>query len=339
MSMALFAVMFVSCTNENVSIDPYQDAEQVVLSENHEGLETLCKEIQNYNYNHFKNTEYIPTRGKKWWRSFIKWFTVIGTDAVVGGCLTASGVGAAGAIPAGVAASGLAALAFDKKYITTDEDNGSLLRSMNNNPSGFSFVNPDSTVFTNIVPDGVNNGNGSVGVNQSDSVGYYHNKTLYNLFSDEATVKRLSKLSQKEQVNAILEELSKVDPSNNNIDDLNVQDVIDATNKMLEIANVATDEDDFFERLGNAGFADKNLVKVMKDILEGISQLDENTDDGTYYQNVLEIVDASDLNNAQKERLRNGAIIGQASNRLWSAELKHIDENLHITDPDPSLAE
>mgnify|MGYP007042756898 FL=1 len=97
----------------------------------------------------------------------------------------------------------------------------------------------------------------------------------------------------------------------------NINNGLATANIMIQIANDVETEDEFFARIGEAGLTDPNIISVMKEIISGLQNVELDTDDGQYYQEILKIISDSNLDEETKLRLSDGVIIGQASNHLW----------------------
>lgn len=83
-------------------------------------------------------------------------------------------------------------------------------------------------------------------------------------------------------------------------------------------------EDEFYEKINSSGIVDENVLNVLREIIDGLICLDINTDNGEYYEHLIQMINESDIDNMSKLQLTSGVIIGQASNRLWSKPQKLI---------------
>lgn len=81
-------------------------------------------------------------------------------------------------------------------------------------------------------------------------------------------------------------------------------------------------EDEFYEKINSSGIVDENVLNVLREIIDGLICLDINTDNGEYYEHLIQMINESDIDNMSKLQLTSGVIIGQASNRLWSKPQK-----------------
>lgn len=94
---------------------------------------------------------------------------------------------------------------------------------------------------------------------------------------------------------------------------------VDVANTIMQIAEEAETEEEFFARVEEAGLGDTHIMDVLREILEGFDNIDPETDTGEYYEAVLDLIQNSGLDKDTKQSLTDGVIIGQASNRLWKS--------------------
>lgn len=180
-----------------------------------------------------------------------------------------------------------------------------------------SLLNSEEVIFGNVVPD-----NSYMECYANDSIGYYHNKILYEIFSDNAKLDEFMNMDKQAQAYAIVEEMKNTpylrDTYGSALDNTtNINNGIVIAEAVIELAETAETEDEFFDGLANLGITDANVIAVMKEVLNGLYNIDPTTDSGEYYQDVLEIVANSNLDINMKQKFADGIIIGQASNHLW----------------------
>ena len=308
----LSVIAFAACSNDDAYTETsgmdgteVNDSAMQIVQRNLELSKLQCS-LQDYNAIYF-GEQSPETRG--WFKNFFKkalaCLATIGADAL-GGVL--------GGVAGGITASGIVggAIAF-KVHRLVITPFGNTRASIGDSP--FDVLNDSTLYLSLVVPDGI--------YGENDSIGYYHNKVLSGVFGNPVRLKAYSELSEQEQAQVLVTEMKKVpylrdyygkdidDPEKVNIG-INVADVI------MKIADEVETEEEFFARLKDAGLTDENVISVMKEVLEGLGNLDVETDDGQYYQEVLNIIADSNLDDATKLRLSDGVIIGQASNRLWS---------------------
>lgn len=335
--LALSVIAFASCSNEdNVSglatndVTEVTDSAMQQVQRNMEFLK-LQHSIQNYNVEILNFQKDSKTRGLgKFFRKLFKIVATVAADAV-GGVL--------GGIPGGLTASGIVggACLFDVTNVA--------VVPMPTRAMDIPFSRPDSlfydesVVFNNVVP--------MFRKNVNDSIGYYHNKVLYNMFSDPVQAESFVKMDRTQQAQLLVSKMAE-EPYLNTYyggdltDEVKINKGIATADAVIKIAEEVETEDELFARLAEVGLTDENVIAVMKEIIHGLSNIDPTADDGVYYQKVLEIIDASNLDSTTKLQLSDGVIIGQASNHLWRAPIQPVNDNLTTINDglqDPGLYE
>lgn len=301
--------------------------QQVAFSE-------LQYNIKQYNNEVFGIQNDYMTRGffKKIWTSLKKNFlTIIGADAVGAGLGVVNTLGSPIIVTVGVGLiCGIASSVGTALALSSNEPcKTPILQS--DQVLVDNVFNPDSVVFRHVVPEAT-----SPFVSKVDSVGFYHNKIIENLFTNEMSFESFSALDDDNKAEILLSSMKK-EPYLVKYygDKLNNKDYIEAGFKvsetMVKIENEAETEEDFFERLSEAGLTDPNIIGVLKDVLAGLNNLDLASDDGTYYQKMLDIILASNISDEAKEQLCNAVIIANASNHLWNKN-KLMEEPLKLPD-------
>lgn len=323
--LTLSVIAFASCSNDDNILEPQEritaevnDSVLQIVQQNLE-LSKLQSNINSYNFNYIEkqnpNTRSIKNFFKNFFRKPWKLIATIAADAV-GGVF--------GGVAGGVTASGIVgcAVAFEvTKIAIVPMPNNIGPRHILGTTGGInipdSLLNSEEVIFGNIVPD-----NSYMECYANDSIGYYHNKILYEIFSDDAKLDEFMNMNKQAQAYAIVEEMKNTpylrDTYGSALDNTtNINNGIVIAEAVIELAETAETEDEFFDGLANLGITDANVIAVMKEVLNGLYNIDPTTDSGEYYQDVLEIVANSNLDINMKQKFADGIIIGQASNHLW----------------------
>lgn len=318
-------IAFASCSNDDNILEPQEritaevnDSVLQIVQQNLE-LSKLQSNINSYNFNYIEkqnpNTRSIKNFFKNFFRKPWKLIATIAADAV-GGVF--------GGVAGGVTASGIVgcAVAFEvTKIAIVPMPNNIGARHILGTTGGInipdSLLNSEEVIFGNVVPD-----NSYMECYANDSIGYYHNKILYEIFSDNAKLDEFMNMDKQAQAYAIVEEMKNTpylrDTYGSALDNTtNINNGIVIAEAVIELAETAETEDEFFDGLANLGITDANVIAVMKEVLNGLYNIDPTTDSGEYYQDVLEIVANSNLDINMKQKFADGIIIGQASNHLW----------------------
>ena len=323
--LTLSVIAFASCSNDDNILEPQEritaevnDSVLQIVQQNLE-LSKLQSNINSYNFNYIEkqnpNTRSIKNFFKNFFRKPWKLIATIAADAV-GGVF--------GGVAGGVTASGIVgcAVAFEvTKIAIVPMPNNIGARHILGTTGGInipdSLLNSEEVIFGNVVPD-----NSYMECYANDSIGYYHNKILYEIFSDNAKLDEFMNMDKQAQAYAIVEEMKNTpylrDTYGSALDNTtNINNGIVIAEAVIELAETAETEDEFFDGLANLGITDANVIAVMKEVLNGLYNIDPTTDSGEYYQDVLEIVANSNLDINMKQKFADGIIIGQASNHLW----------------------
>lgn len=323
--LTLSVIAFASCSNDDNILEPQEritaevnDSVLQIVQQNLE-LSKLQSNINSYNFNYIEkqnpNTRSIKKFFKNFFRKPWKLIATIAADAV-GGVF--------GGVAGGVTASGIVgcAVAFEvTKIAIVPMPNNIGARHILGTTGGInipdSLLNSEEVIFGNVVPD-----NSYMECYANDSIGYYHNKILYEIFSDNAKLDEFMNMDKQAQAYAIVEEMKNTpylrDTYGSALDNTtNINNGIVIAEAVIELAETAETEDEFFDGLANLGITDANVIAVMKEVLNGLYNIDPTTDSGEYYQDVLEIVANSNLDINMKQKFADGIIIGQASNHLW----------------------
>lgn len=332
-------IEFSSCSNDDSIVvgsdfvSSVQSDSVISYANQQVAFSELQNNIKQYNNEVFGVQNDYMTRGffKNIWASLKKVFTVLGADAVGAGLGVVNTLGSPIIVTVGTGLiCGIASSVGTALALSSNEPcKTPILQS--NQVLVDNIFNPDSVVFRHVVPEVT-----SPFVLKMDSVGFYHNKIIENLFTNEMSFEGFSALDDDNKAEILLSSMKK-EPYLVKYygDKLNDKDYIEAGFKvsetMVEIENEAETEEEFFERLSEAGLTDPNIIGVLKDVLAGLNNLDLASDDGTYYQKMLDIILASNISDEAKEQLCNAVIIANASNHLWNKN-KLMEEPLKFPD-------
>ena len=326
--LTLSVIALASCSSEEnfmgLSAENGTEVSDSAFEQVQRNLElmTLQNNIHDYKLATFGEQQNPMTRGwfKRFVKGFAKFVATIAADAV-GGVL--------GGVPGGITASGIVggALLFKVNrvaivptwYPTTRIVSPPKDTEDTDSTGGFgSGWGKDSSVaiLEHVVP------TNPIGV--GDSIGYYHNKVLCEVFSDTVKVASFVKKSKQEQAQTIIDAM-KEEPylckyyGNDLNDQAKINTGVDVANTIMQIAEEAETEEEFFARVEEARIDDTHIMDVLREILERFDNIDPETDTGEYYEAVLDLIQNSGLDKDTKQSLTDGVIIGQASNRLWKS--------------------
>lgn len=339
LSVLLFSLFVVSCTNEdsilyNVENENIENVSNDEKLDNNLSFTELRSSIAIYNNNFLGIQNNIKTRGwlKNLWRNIVYGIVTVAADVIGGAAATAASANIGLAIGVGATASGIVGgLLYSGNAVVVPFYAASTLAVPDTTSvlNVFCPVNPDSICLTNVIPNKmlIEKPVGETTQASPDSIGYLHNKVLYSIFGDSLRCVSFYKLSKKDQAINILHELEKESYYQNTIHTDMTND--EMTDKAIEISEMvyklgfeSETEDEFYEKINSSGIVDENVLNVLREIIDGLICLDINTDNGEYYEHLIQMINESDIDNMSKLQLTSGVIIGQASNRLWSKPQK-----------------
>lgn len=321
--LTLSAIAFASCSSddnyvgtETTNGTELTDSAMQQVKRNAE-LMALQSSVHDFNIATFGQQQNTNTRGLfRWIKKALKVVATVAADALGG---------VVGGVAGGVTASGIVggALLFKVKTAAIVPMPAADTRA--------------GTVVNGTYPGLIYNGVVPVGpVCTGDSIGYYHNKVMSKLFSDTIKVAEFNAKSDGEKAQIIMTTM-KQEPYLCNYYGADLNDKtkaskgVEIANKMMQIADEAETEEEFFAMMEQAGFTDSSVIAVLKEILQGLNSLDIEEDNGEYYEAVLDIINRSGLDEVTKRSMEDGVIIGQASNRLWKGTLQfngHLNKDL-----------
>ncbi len=153
-----------------------------------------------------------------------------------------------------------------------------------------------------------------------DSIGFYHNQVIINLFSEHNSISYWANLSTTEIFNLIDSAVAETTLNSIYIDNRSDNELqtmasfCDNLSEMLDTYNSTTDFcsaiSSFYPELGDA-------FCVMTVYIEGLINQHGTENLMPYTNEVLTLIDASDILSELKSALRSAAIIALASAKLW----------------------
>lgn len=323
--LTLSVIAFASCSNDDNIFEPQEqtttevnDSVLQIVQKNLE-LSKLQYDIHNYNFEYIEKQN-PNTRGiRNFFRNILKkpWKLIITIAADAAG-------GVFGGVVGGVTASGIVggAVACNiKKFVIVPMPHNIGARHILGTTDGInipdSLMNPEEVVFGNVVPS-----DSYTQCYANDSIGYYHNKILYEIFSEDTKLDEFINMDKQTQAYTIVEKMKNIPYLRNTYgsaldNTTNINNGITIAEAVIELAKTVETEDEFFDGLADLGITDANVIAVMKEVLNALYNIDPATDSGEYYQNILDMVANSNLDINMKQQLADGIIIGQASNHLW----------------------
>lgn len=295
--MSAYVIMFSSCSNE--TLDSKTQSERV---KEETELVKMQQDIVALNTQSFApRTE---TRG--FWRFFKKCVFTLLADAV----------GAGGGPLASATCSGVVGGVLFTE--TVDVNNSFRATTRASKPD---LTNKEDIVFDNIIPSDILSLQDNQYLVKADSLGYYHNKTLYKIFNDPVQIAEirdlpLNKLIDKFE-NAAKTEFPVTLSEGYQYDKAGMTNFLE---QYVTIMNDVESLDELNTRTQNTGFIKSDVQNVITEICNGLINIDPESDDNIYFTKVAEIIQNSNVSDETKQQLTNALVIANASNHLWAKD-------------------
>ena len=335
--MAVTMIAMVSCNSddnlyENVSTKEIATVNNLSCSKEQEAeiflLAAKVKECNNYYFydNSLTRGTVDPGDANKdkekmsFWKKNKKWIKIAGTDIL---SLLRSGN-----LLEAAAASLEAAL---EDFLENDDNNTN--NEGNSNPGGTppvnnllkpsvyisinqEYTNQFNTIFSNVVLTDCS----SMTVTAPDSIGYYHNKVIFDLIQDEYDLNTYYKMNSSQRASFFYNHCNNYSYFQNYDSSTTIADIlesIETANAIGNIMDAATTADEAYSNLVSNGILSESYLAVFTEMMNGFSQIDAETDEGDYAQALINIINNSQLDNQLKIVFKSGVMIAQGSTHLW----------------------
>lgn len=305
LSFLLIMLFFSSCNNEETvaesfSPDPKVGCLQISPNEEKE-IAALSMTIRQYN-NPSLSGEY--TMNKSIWSWFKKkWRTVVTVAA------DALGTAVSGNIVIGIISSGAvgAATVIQKPNINVNIGVGTPVRQK-------------QVAFTGIVCPANDN---LQTMQLNDSIGYYHNAILYDVFNDTTFVKDNCN-THEDLLNVLVQRIDSLYPTALSSDEAirkqQIQQASNISSVLVEVLTSSTSYEDFMDKLKEKNVVPSAVIDLLKEYCYGLLSVDLEGNDGKYLQEMLDYLKKANLSTTTKTAIGNSFIVGNASNQMWNTE-------------------
>lgn len=145
-----------------------------------------------------------------------------------------------------------------------------------------------------------------------DSAGYYHNKIITNLFTKNNNVDYWKNLSKEEVLRYVTEETEK--EFNLPTGTLQKQSA-----NTLETLNSMADIDLYYNNLRLQNPKTAKTIDAISNYIDGINELDDTDDCVEYSNEIVKMIDESDMSIDDKKILYISFSVAFSSSRLWNA--------------------
>lgn len=150
-----------------------------------------------------------------------------------------------------------------------------------------------------------------------DSIGLYHNRVLIDIAVDDVEV------PVSEYPNMLLADVRNNYP---NLGEISTEDsvkIVTLCSEFLELEKEykgGKDIGSYAEYLESKYPSKKGEIEIIKEYFNGLPYAEASDLSTEYMNKVLEMIDDATLSADVKQNLRNGVIVGNASNRLWKLD-------------------
>lgn len=321
--VAIFALC--SCSNESAidcQTSTLAEVEAISKAQEKEAFLALKKDIKEFNASYFaatnsglanydipQDTVNMPRKASWFSKFFNKLVAIVVCDAVGGlACTTIfKGNVTIGAI-GGIASSLFAAIC--KTTITLGRTKKPLLSP--------ALVNDSSYVFNGVI---LEKPELATCYTFADSVGYCHNKIIYDICNDTtklAMVQNATSIELYDMVeNEVIETFDIKKPLVFNKDYR--PQVINEIEKIKQVTDSSIDYNDQFTILKATYPESSEELDVLKDFISN-NRFPVTTESTTYVNQILRLIDNSDISDESKKELRMAISIANASAKLWNGE-------------------
>lgn len=307
-SFVLAFTSLTSCSNEDTMAIGTENKMELTQTDVDE-ITMLQNQIEVYNSTHFEAQP--QTRG--WIKNLFKGLVTAFADAV-GGIMGTGIGGVPGGIAGGALTSGVVGL-----YLFSDD-------KIDLEPvGGFipykSPVKDYNTAFSNIVVsrDSIYN---YVNTMQNDSIGYYHNAILYDIFNDTTKLAKARKMTSDEFCSYLLDRVNEVYSINK--EQVIANGCIEKSTIIADIIrnafNQAQSKEYIIDELYNKLSLDKKISNLLLTYIEGAMASAEKGDNNDYLNEMLDLLNRANISPEVKGGISDGFIIGNASSRLWKMD-------------------
>lgn len=150
-------------------------------------------------------------------------------------------------------------------------------------------------------------------------MGYVHNKVLVTMY--EKYGESMFSFSNETLVSLVNKEVAALTGQELSSLELQPSYVLSETKKYIDAFDPNGTIEEYFSNIKRfVPLVRHAELDVLEVVMDGLLQVDIDTDNGKYASNVITIVNNSNLTITQKNNIINGVSIGNASRRLWVVE-------------------
>ncbi|MDD7273222.1 MAG: hypothetical protein PUG96_04615 [Prevotellaceae bacterium] len=297
-----------ACSNQEdlVNYDENQNSSKLITlsSQDKESVKSLQFEVAEYNkgigLNYYQQTPQLGYNKikKGWWRRLWQSVATVFSDAV-GGMI--------GGLPGGVITSGL----VGSYVFGNDTDFG----------FKFSFKNSKDTDYSLISR--IGSRNFDIDTVKISKIGELHNGILYPIFSDSVEFEKFLDLTTDAKTDFILENL-EIKCQDKDLAVYNKEDIKRCVKLSEDLSNTietSSSIEEFCTKIKANKSLDEDIVNLLVEYISGLSNTYSEQDINKYVEDIIKLIDKSNLSIEVKNAIKNSINIGVASDQLWNREL------------------
>lgn len=296
MSLMLGVLVFTSCSNDEVvneEVEVGNELKSIKLSpQDQASLMMLHSQIVDYNNNDYVTGNSQP-RKAKWWKKFLKVVVTAFADAT-------------GYVAANVPGS-LIASAVVGAYVARENVDVVIvpMNAKDNNPLKAPWK---ATLKPNIEQC------------LSDSIGFYHNVVMSDLFKSEEAINNIKSLSDIEIADLSVSRGQDLIPNTYNLDitEWQKENTLTIAQTIYSLLYESETFEEFCEKLNSTGVVDPAILLVLEEYMKGLENSGSEERQEKYYNDMIKLVKDAEMSPEIKEPLEGGFIIGNSSLNLWT---------------------
>ena len=180
------------------------------------------------------------------------------------------------------------------------------------------FINDSEDALNEVIPDPVD-----YVETQMDSIGYYHNKIITELFCENNSIDYWSHLSTEDIIEKVDSAFSKEPIYERITTETTSSDIFileSFYDQISEKVNLYESPVELCNDIKNSHPELSDLLMVISAYIEGLENVNAGDDWNDYTNTVLTLISNSDIDLSMKQNLRSAIIVALASSHLWNPE-------------------
>ncbi len=156
----------------------------------------------------------------------------------------------------------------------------------------------------------------------NDSIGFYHNKIIYDAVLEHNEAEYWATINSDSIVASINNEIEKVVPPYIYSDTILSQETVDFCDFIGSVSDSTATVYEMLTKTSNEFPEMKNYMDVLNLYFQGMDLVTTEEEWKNYCQELIRVINSSELTQKEKECLKAGINVGYASSKLWNYEGK-----------------